>query len=479
MSGQNLIKGYGLLTRRAFSSPSSRLAIEKLSKSQAQARRNARINGKSPQPEKKKKGGMSHYRFPDAVRNLGFEKNAIKITDVDDVSELTAEDIDKLKGVPVIYSTETEEKLRVNGLFKKYQHHEAFSRPVSFISQNTLNVNSKLIQALDKSSKENRFFLTGEKGVGKSTLIAQAHALALSQYNNDVVILNFETPAKIANGTSDYILNKEQNIYQQPMFTKKWMRNVFHVNKEVFKKMPLTRDVKVLGRKSEKNLSKEKNTLYDYLFENREFGRALNAFKFFISELKEHSKKFPVLLTVDDFNGLAEKAQTAYRHADFSVIHVKEFELGKFILDVFGGDFVFDKGGVLAAESKQAGEVLALHVGLGLKQYDPYWTEEQCDRYVAEALLKNGGFNVLKAQNFTSEESRALLEFYRASGLLNVRPYPFKKTIKANGTEAEKAVGAFPEVEDVEKQLEKIILYSYNITQGNPGNLFKITVMAY
>lgn len=475
---QQVLGRCSVLASRAFSSSPCALAMAKLTKSEAQARREARLQAKSAPQEKKKKGGMTHLRFGDAVRTSGFEKSAVDLAQLD-VEDLTAENIEHLQKHPVTYTNDTEKKLFKLGLFKKYQHHEATSRPVSLATENTMDVFNTVVLTLEKPSKENKLFLTGEKGVGKSTLLAQTNALALSKYKNDVVLLSFSQPINIVNGSSDYIYNKEQEIYQQPMFTKKWIRKVLEVNLEVFKKMPLTKDIKFTSKKTETQLKKGENTLFDYLSKSRDFGKALSGFKFFIDQVMEHSKTFPVLVTVDDFNALAKHAETAYRHPDFTPIHLKELEVSKFIMGVLSGDVSFHKGGVLAAESKQIGETTTLQVGLRLTEYDPYMTEKECDRYVAEALLKNGGMQVKKVKNFTAEESKALLEFFQECGVLKIRPYPHKKVIKADGSEDDKAVGAFPEVVDAKAQLDRIVLYSYNITQGNPGSLFRTAVLAY
>ncbi|XP_062807019.1 uncharacterized protein PRCAT00000168001, partial [Priceomyces carsonii] len=284
---------------------------------------------------KAKKSGMTHLKFGDAVRALKFEKLAKNVDDLE-LKSLTHEQLQSSNEAIVKFETSVEKNLLTLGSFKKYQHYELFSRPVSMVTENTLQVDEMLISKLHSPSSANRLCLLGEKGSGKSTLMSQVKALAYSKYNGDVVLLHLDYPERIVEGSSDYVYNRKIEKYQQPMFTKRWIMKIRSANENVLKKMPLTRDISVVSKKKTYDLKKGENNLYDYLLLNHDFGKvgANNAFGFFIEELKYHSKSIPVLVSVDNFNALTSKTDTKYRHPNFEPIHFTDFEMGDFFMRV-------------------------------------------------------------------------------------------------------------------------------------------------
>lgn len=473
----------GSLQMRSFatSGPAFKSVIAgSMSKKARQALRESRQQAKKAkldQSKKKvKKSGMTHLSFKDAVRVLRSDTRLPELSSLGveslDAANLTKEDI-------VTYSETALPLMEGMGLFKKYQHHELFEKPISLISENTMWIQN-LVKNMNKTTKDNRHFLLGEKGVGKSTLFAQAHAIAMSHYKEDVVLLHFSELENAVNGTSDYLFNPKTGLYQQPMFTKRWIGRTRFVNEKVFKKMPLSKDLDVSTDKSNFKLKKDTHTVYDLLLRSRDFTKASSALEVFIEQLQHHSEKFPVLCTLDNFNGLLEEPYTKYHHPDFRPIHLTEFEMGNFFLNLINGEVAFKRGAVFAAESGSLSKTKTLTVGLGIDEYDPYAKKSECDRVVAERLLVNGGASVYKLQNLTPTEARKLVLFYGETGALSVRDYPYKVPVTmpddTSSVSQFKPVGALPLVKDAEAQKERLIDLAFNISQGNPGYLLKAAV---
>lgn len=455
----------------------SLLAKETLSKKARQALRETRQlakKEKSQQGRKKaKKGGMTHYMFKDAVSVLRSEN---KITPLETLGVTPLEAGDMENESIVSYNQASLPLLKGLNVFRKHQYHELFESPISVVSLNTRSLLDNVLNNL-KNTKENRHFLRGERGVGKSTLLAQAHALAYSKNKGDVVMLHFESPERIVNGTSNYLFNKDKGVFQQPMFTKRWIGKTRYANEKVFKKMPLTKDIEVSTDKSAFKLKKDTNTVYDFLLRSRDFAKATSAFDLLWEQLQHHSEKFPVICTIDNFNGLISKAYTEYRHTNYTPIHVTEFEMGNYLLDLINGDLSFKKGVVIACESSAHADTKTLTVGLGLEEYDPYSKKAECDKVVALRLLKNGKIPVFDVQNLTPLEARSLVLFYGQAGVLNVRDYPYKENIvmpeDTSSASLMKLVGALPQVIDADYQFERLIKSTFNVSQGNPGHLLK------
>lgn len=433
-----------------------------------------KLGFKKAAKEKVKKGGMTHLKFRDAVRALKFERTA---ADLSSLGELLAQDLESKTSTVLLYNTETQQKLSGLGAFKRYQHHELFRSPVSMVTENTVGLYDRFVSKLNGPSKNNRLCLLGEKGVGKSTLLGQTQALALSKLDRDVVLLHFDHPERIVEGSSDYIFNKKLDKFQQPMFTKRWIQKIRAANAEVFKKMPLTRDLSFVAKKVQHSLKKGENSVYDFLLHNHDFGvfGPTQAFQFFVEELQAHADKFPVFVSVDNFNALVVEPYTKYHHSDMKPVHFTEFEVGHFLANLVSGDLSFAQGGVLLAESKDLGEAKTLRVGLGLQEGDLYDKKTQCDLDYAATMARNGGVEHFSVQNLSKDEARVLLQFWSQCGVLQIRDYPTKQDYKTSGELASERslirVGEFAECSNPEEQLENILQASYFVSSGNPGGL--------
>ncbi|KAG5419859.1 hypothetical protein I9W82_001739 [Candida metapsilosis] len=422
----------------------------------------------------KKSTSLTHYPFKDAVQSLNLEKLA---PPMDYVEPLTK---DCLSSTTItVYPTDIEEKLRTFQAFKKFQHHEMFRNPVSLTTSNTVKIYDSFVKQLVNESKTNRKYIDGIKGSGKSTLINQALALSLQEFENEVVILHLHSADIIGNGSSDYFKNNKLGLYQQPMATKRWLRKILAVNKDIFQKLKLTEDVKFYQDKQEYNLKAGEASLYDYLSQNREInkGQPTMAFQFFINQLKQHSKTVPIILSVDDFNAMADFSTTQYRSPEFKPIHISEFELGDFILKAASGELSFTKGGVLLAKSCDfAPARKTTHVAVyPNEEYDPYMKYPNLDMAVSQRLSSNGGIEPVKVAPLTKSEVRELLSFWRDQQVLITRPDFHKEEFNEDQAEAVIVEQEF----DPDLQFEKLVQSSYVVSQGNPYGILKQNLISY
>ncbi|CAK7903731.1 37S ribosomal protein S23, mitochondrial [[Candida] anglica] len=463
-----------LAARRSFSSsmvvPAAAPAKPVKKKIRQGYTRNTNASGKA------KKGGMTDMKFRDAVRGLGYEKYAPSL------SNLHLETLnEKAVGTNKVtkFSSKSLAKLVSLETFKKFQHVEMFSEPVSLVTQNTHNIHANFLSKLN-DAKSPRLCLLGEKGSGKSTLIAQTMALALEQHNHNIVLLHIDHPEQIVNGTSDYIFNSKTKQYQQPMFTKRWIEKVRDANKDVFQQLKLSRDVSFVTDKKEHQLKKDENTVYDFVANNADFAKqgSSGALQFLIEELQHHSKTTPVLVSIDNFTGLINDPVSKYRHPDFTPIHFTDFEMGSFALKVANGEIEFAKGGVLLSSSSDNRNAHTLNVALGLEQYDPYYKNEQCDVEVVEALLKNGGIANYSLTNLSKDQARELLTFWESAGVLQLRDYVRKeKKFQMSELASQSNV---PQVHvEAEELFEKTVQNYFTLSSGNVGGLVKAANFLY
>lgn len=471
-----------LAARRASIAPGARLLSVSATLHAAPVsggKRKMKVGFKKETREKSQKGGVTHLKFRDAVRALNYENSAGDLASLN-LGALSEESLSSLDSKVVVYDAKAKQSLKELGSFKKYQHHELFKEPLSMVTENTKKLSAEFISQLDSSSRNNRVCLVGDKGIGKSTLLAQAQAIALSKYKGDVVLLHIDHAEKIVNGTSDYVFNPKAKFYHQPMNTKRWIKQLRSANKAVFQKMPLSEDISFSAKKVQYNLKKDQHSVYDFLLHNHDFGVAgpTSAFQFFMSQLKAHSLKFPVLASVDNFSGLVSQPYTAYFHPNMKPIHFTEFELGKMIQQLVSGELEFQRGGVLISESKDNGDSKTLRTGLQLEEFDPYDKISECDSAYARTMRQNGGVRPFKVEKLTKEQARHLLKCWADTGVLQIRDYPSKESFREDNETSPEArtskVGEFAVCEDPEQQLEKLVQSSYFVSGGNPGQLLKV-----
>lgn len=399
---------------------------------------------------KAKKGGMTHHEFREAVTQLGYEKGAQPLQ----VPELTS--VESL-GDLYKYSDATKSKFNELKVIQPYQHHEMFSEPISMTTTNTEQILKQVLSKLQGPSKDNRVCLVGAKGIGKSTLLMQAMALANSlDATQAPVFLHIPNANAIVDGLSDYILNQKTGKYQQPMFTKRWIWKLKNANADVFKQLKLSRDFTYEKDRKEVTLVKGENTVYDLLNDCHDFGKygPTNAFQFFVEELQHQSQNVPVLVTIDRANGLFDFPITEYRHADFSLVHVSQLEIGDWLLKVVSGEFNFTKGGVILAQSSDfSAHRKSMKVGLGLEVHSPYEKAWLFDIDIANAMLANGGVKPIEVAPFTKDETSKLLEFYQQAGVLQAT--------------------------QGETEFTKIANNQYTLSGGNPWFLVQAAAFAY
>lgn len=424
---------------------------------------------------KVKHGGMTHLAFKDAVTALNFNKLAPEL-DLEPLSHNLEPIISKV----VKYDPATLSKLEQLETFQRFQHHELFREPVSLVSDNTIKLNNEFIENLKtKSSRDLRLCLLGDKGSGKSTLLAQNLALASSKYGDNVILLHLSSAENIGNGTSDYIYNESLGKYQQPMLTKRWIFKIKRANQAIFSKLKLSTDLTFTSKRVEHTLKKDEHTIADFLRVNIDFGKfaPTTAFQILTRELLYHSKDVPILVSVDNVNALIDHHVTTYKSRDFVPLKTSDFEMGDFFIKVLSGEINFEKGGILAANNNSLGNAgNTLNVSLGLAQHNPYAKENEFDLNIANRLLSNGGLKPFFVKNLSKEESKSLLEFYRESGVMNLRDYPSKKVYKSLDADAEPVP---THTFDPELHFEKIASNYYNNTSGNPKYLLNAIALDF
>ncbi|KAH3684802.1 hypothetical protein WICPIJ_004225, partial [Wickerhamomyces pijperi] len=121
---------------------------------------------------KNRKGSGKDKRFNKVVLSVNYRKFAQDQKAYESLPEFSPETL-YLDEV-VRYKEPILKKLHIMGAFKPHQYNEVFSKPVTLSRKiETKKIDDFVAKSLTSSSKENRLIITGDKGVGKSTLLTQ------------------------------------------------------------------------------------------------------------------------------------------------------------------------------------------------------------------------------------------------------------------------------------------------------------------
>lgn len=384
-------------------------AMQAAAKKKAPGFSKAQSGGKKT--TKRVTAGSMYKRWQPAVATANLHKNATFV-------DLPIFNPQKMKGFEVNSFSEHQLQLLYRlGSFRQNQFNELFTRPVSLVRDSTTK---KLFDTLEKSTSK-RIVITGEPGVGKTTLLAQLHAQALEK---KALVFSISNSEILTNGRTDFFAEGEK--YIQPMLVKKLLTKFAKSNsKELLQSITLSDNYKLvhsegkdLSVKRNVNLTKGKSTLSDLLnikAPSRNRGAVFDAL---IKELTTQTK-IPVYFTVDNFSHLLTTPFTAYKDTSNKNIHLLKFQIGQSIFDLVSGDLKFaaKNSCVVLAISGSDRTNRTLPIGLNKLPHDPYLTRYHYEPLLAEKLLK-GKCEEFEVAKLSKTEVAKLIDFYQKAGIL-------------------------------------------------------------
>ncbi len=418
---------------------------------------------------RQRKGSGSDKNFAGLIRSSKFKATAKD----DAVMELlpTFNIVNLRLGDVVKYNSEVLRKMYISGSFKPWQYDEIYSQPVTLIrkkeTSELLNFHAKCFKGTH--SKTNRLLITGPSGIGKSTMLAQFHAMVFDD-KKGAVLVSIPNAEVIVDGSSDFKYNAKTGLYDQQMLSKNLLHKFVNANSDVIGEIKLAEDfVPIYGNKKQQEelkLTKGKNTLLDLA--NLAFKKQTNATYIFLCVLAELSKQeeHPVFLSIDNFSAFVQHSLTKYRNTENKPIYFQKLQLAKTIVDYISGEASFANGGVIAATHGSDKHSIneTLKVGLGLKQPDLYKKLKDFDRSLAEKMLENEGVKELRVGKFDIDECQSLLS------------HMMKCDVIHNEYQKEEEIERLGEEQYLQKLAERKYIVSGN---GNPLLLIKSCILYY
>lgn len=355
-----------------------------------------------------------YKNWQDTVHTAGLNRYAVPV----EIPTFKSNDIQGLLNKVTFYSSHQYRSLYHLGAFKKNQFNELFTKPVSLIREGSTQ---KLIELLQDASNK-KFILTGEPGVGKSVLLAQAQAFASDSGH---IIINFSQPDLFLNGRNDFFYDENLKQYVQPMYLKSLLKNILKSNDEnLLRSIALKSDYRLSNAdpkdaavKKFINLSKDKNNLFDLLTVKTHARNRGTVFQALMNELNQQTQ-VPIFLSIDNFSRMLTESFSAYKDVHNRNIALLDLQIGRTIMQVVSGDIRFadNRSSVLLAVSGADRTNRTLPVGLGKIPAEPYLKRKHLDPDFA-AILQKGKVQEFEVPKLNKEEIKQLVEFYLKSEL--------------------------------------------------------------
>lgn len=313
------------------------------------------------------------------------------------------------------FSENASKSLTIFGSFKPTQRHELFKDHATLIRNDT---SAALFDAIESgisgSSQSNRICITGAKGVGKSSALAQAQAFAVEK---GYVVIPVSRAFDLLSGNFDTAVNKRNktsNIFLQPMYVKKLLKTIASGNKEVLNTIKISKNYTFgdASTRSELKFNAGESTLYDLIKRSNKEGHSEDVYIFdaFIDELSTQTIA-PVLFTLDELNFFSYQPFALNRDINNNPIYHGNLQIPNTFLKFFSGERTFQKGAIISSLSGAYGVSETLEVGLGHKDTPKnYAKKTEYDEVLASKLK---GVKSIEVKHLTYEETAALLEYYK------------------------------------------------------------------
>lgn len=260
------------------------------------------------------------------------------------------------------------------GSFARGQRHELFKTHGMLIRSQTHEIAALMNPVLDSSSS--RAILVGPAGTGKTSLLAQAHALAKSA---GWLVLHLGRPVNSVDGSTSAEL--QNGVWINSMYIRRWLARVRRSNKDVLE-------------------PSEVQNLRETAAEPAKLAETIE----FLAE------KRPILLTVDGINAWCRYPFAAIRDRENKPVYHGHMQIPKLVLQYLGGEKTFKQGAVLAATSSEFDNDKNVTINAGLGRTVPHaWSDiTEYDPELAKAFKSVKPIDV---QQLSYDEARAYLKY--------------------------------------------------------------------
>jgi small subunit ribosomal protein S29 len=306
------------------------------------------------------------------------------------------------------------DQLRLLEAFKTTQPWGLFRRPHVLLRSETVRL-MKSMEDAAKTKKALRSVLTGSRLTGKSMTVLQAMSYALL---NKWVVIHIPEAQELTNGHTEYspIPQTKPVQFSQPVYTLKLLQTIYKTNQAVLDTLTTQKAWPALS-----NVPRGA-PLADLILNVKEGELAWPTLRALWEELTQPGRP-PIFFSLDGLSHINRISE--YRDQDYNLVHAHDLALVGLFVDALSGKTPLPNGGAVIAAHSESNTLRHPSQELALSQLeagqasrevpspDPY--ERNYDDRVYDAL-KN--CSVLRLEGVSKDETRALLEYWGASGMV-------------------------------------------------------------
>lgn len=388
---------------------------------------------------KNKKGSGNDKSFKASILTKNYKKLALKADEhlIKELPSIVAENRDTIKNTFVKYPAESIQKLHIAGSFKPDQYNELYSQPVTLFRAVE---DSKLLEIVNKNSSsiESRYLVNGHSGIGKSTILAHFQAFALSHNNNEAILFPISNADLLVDGSSDFRLNPLTKKYDQPMYSRTFLKKFINLNADNLAKIPLSGELTPLTNVYRASTHKVSGTLLDlakYILKAPSIeSNTTYGFTTILNELSKQDK-LPVYMTIDNFSAFIQHGMTKYRDTENRRIYFQDFTIADSLLQFVSGEKSFKNGAIMIAthgnHRLQNNGTLDVLVGDKPLEDFAYAKFKDFDYRLANRLLQNNGLQKFGLSKFNLEECKSLVSHLLKFNLIH-NEYDLEEQLLSN-----------------------------------------------
>lgn len=371
---------------------------------------------------KNKKGPGNDKSFKDSILTKNYKKKALDNDKslIKQLKSISIADKEDINNTFVKYPTKYIRKLRVAGSFKPNQYNELYSQPLTLYRSIE---DSKLLEIIKNSSinssLNNRYLINGDSGIGKSTILSHYQSFALCLNKGNAILFPISNADLLVNGSNDFKLNPLTKFYDQPMYTREFLKKFKNLNNDILSKIPLSKEIIPITNLFKPSTNNKINgSLLDFInfflqsSSNSIESNTTFAFNTLLDELSMQSIS-PVFLTIDNFSAFIQNGMTNYRDTENRKIYFQKFSIIDKLLKFISGEQNFKNGSIMIAthgEHRLQNNV-TLDVISGEKLIDDfaYSKFKDFDYQLANRLIQNDGIKNFKISKFNLDECKSLI----------------------------------------------------------------------
>lgn len=308
------------------------------------------------------------------------------------------------------------DQLRTLQAFKPTQSWGLFRKPHVLLRAELVELMAKLkVSAEGKEAA--RVIVRGSRLSGKSLALLQAMSYALL---NNWVVINIPEANDLTNGNTEYspIPDTEPALFSQPVYTLKFLQDIYAANKKIFDGLKVEKDWSRLN-----NTLGPKSTLTDLIQSCKESEFAWPTFSALWTELTLPGRP-PVLLALDGLSHINKLSD--YRDSAYNLVHAHDLTLIRTFVDALSGTTPLPNGGAVLAALSESGSLPRIpSQELALDQLEAVQAKRGVipgpDRYqkgyddrVYDALKT---CQVFRLEGIVEDDAKTLLQYWGASGM--------------------------------------------------------------